>query len=137
MKTKIEDIATIVAVAVWADGEFAEAEKIVVAEVAKAIDTDEKKFVSTIEKLSKEIEGKDEEAINALLEKAADNVDDEEVAGILEIAIQVLLSDGVLSYDEVSNLLAIAEALGVDEADAVLMLADAVKDEEDIEIDMD
>lgn len=137
MKTKIEDIATIVAAAVWADGEFAEAEQIVVAEVAKAIETDEKKFVASIEKLAKDFNDKSEDDINALLQKAADGVDDDEVAGVLEIALQVILSDGVLSHDEVANYLAIAEALQVDEADAVLMLADAVKDEEEIEIDME
>lgn len=137
MKSKVQDIATIVAAAVWADGEFAEAEKIVVNEIAKAIGEDEKKFTASIEKLSKEFEDKDEDGVNAALESAANNIDDDEVAGVLEIVLQTILADGVLSHDEVENYLAIAECLGVDEADAVLMLADAIKDEEEIEIDLD
>lgn len=96
----------------------------------KAIETDEKKFDASIEKLAKDFNDKNKYDINALLQKAADGVDDDEVAGVLEIELQVILSDGVLSHYEVANYLAIAEAIQVDEADAV-------KDEEEIEIDME
>ena len=42
--------------------------------------------------------------------------------------------DGVLCEEEVDNILSIASALGVNEARAVLMLADLVKDEPELEI---
>ncbi|MBQ0030871.1 MAG: TerB family tellurite resistance protein [Paludibacteraceae bacterium] len=135
MKTNIEDIEKIVAVAVWADGEFAEAEKIVVSEVAKAIEADETTFVKNIEKLASEFENED--AVNNMLEKAAANVADEDVAGVIAIAIQVILADGTFSHSEAENLLAITDALGADEADVLLLVADALKDEEDIEIDLE
>jgi uncharacterized tellurite resistance protein B-like protein len=48
----------------------------------------------------------------------------------------MLLADSELSRAEVSNLLVIAEALGIEDEDAILMLADMVKTEPDLAINM-
>ena len=48
--------------------------------------------------------------------------------------LQMLLADGELSRMEVSNLLVVAEALGLDPEDAILLLADMVKSEDELTI---
>ena len=68
--------------------------------------------------------------------KAAEAVEDEEIGIVFEAAMQMLLADSELSRAEVSNLLVIAEALGIEEEDAILMLADMVKSEPDLTINM-
>lgn len=137
MKSNIQDIATIVATVVWSDGEFAEAEKTVVSEVAKAINADVISFVKSVEKLSAEFNGIDEDSINKKLQSASKNIDKKEITGVLAICIQVIMADGFVGHEEVANFLAIAESLGADETDAVLILADAIKGENDIQIDLD
>ena len=71
-----------------------------------------------------------------MLKDAAEAVDDEEIGIVFEAAMQMLLADSELSRVEVSNLLVIAEALGIEDEDAILMLADMVKTELDLTINM-
>ena len=68
-----------------------------------------------------------------LLQKAAE-VDEEEAELVLQAVLQIATVDGVLCEEEVDNILSIASALGVNEARAVLMLADLVKDEPELEV---
>ena len=49
--------------------------------------------------------------------------------------MQVAIADGVLTRGEVNNLLAIADALGIDTDMACLLLCDMVKTEAELEID--
>lgn len=46
----------------------------------------------------------------------------------------MVLADGVIDEDEVNNLLAIADALGMEAAQAVLLLCDMVKTEPDLQV---
>ena len=80
--------------------------------------------------------GLSENQANAVLKDAAEAVDDEEIGIVFEAAMQMLLADSELSRAEVSNLLVIAEALGIEDEDAILMLADMVKTEPDLAINM-
>lgn len=137
MNTKLSNIASIVAATIWADGEYDEAEKIAVSEIADALEIDEKEFYDLVDAEVATIKTLDEEKIGDYIVNAAGEIDDEEVAIVYEAVLQIALSDGVLGAEEVSTLLAIADALGLDTETAVLLLADMVKTEPDLEIDFE
>ena len=137
MKTSIENIAAIVAAAIWADGVYDPAEEITVEEIAEALELDEKAFEAAVDKHVKALEKMSDNQANAALKDAAEAVDDEEIGIVFEAAMQMLLADSELSRAEVSNLLVIAEALGIEDEDAILMLADMVKTEPELTINME
>ena len=137
MKTKLEHIATIIASAIWADGVYDEAEEITVDEIADALELDGAKFKEAVEKIVKGLEGLSKNMTNAALLDAADAVADDEIGIVFEAAMQMLLSDGELSRAEVSNLLVIADALGIETEDAILLLADMVKAEPELAINLE
>ena len=56
MKTKIENIATIIAAAIWADGEYAPAEEVTVEEIAEALGLNLKTFKAEVDKQTKTFE---------------------------------------------------------------------------------
>lgn len=134
MTTDIKTVASFIATAIWADGEYVEAEKVAVSEVAGALEFDEKDFNSAVDAALKEVKDMDEDAINAYLQKVADKVDDEEIGIMFEAALEVVLADGVLSEDEVTELLVMASALGLSDESAILMLADMVKEEPELTV---
>ena len=76
----------------------------------------------------------DEDKVNEVLLQNAAEVDEEEAELVLQTVLQIATVDGVLCEEEVDNILSIASALGVDEARAVLMLADLVKEEPELEV---
>ncbi len=137
MKTNIQNIAAIISTAIWADGTYDPAEKVTVEEIAEALELDLDAFKAEVEKQIQKVEALSEEEANAFLLDAAQGVDDDEIGIVFEAAMQMLLCDGVLSRDEVTNLLAIADALGIAAEDAVLLLADMVKEEPELEIDFE
>lgn len=53
---------------------------------------------------------------------------------MFEAVLQMVLADGVIDEDKVNNLLAIADALGMEAAQAVLLLCDMVKTEPDLQV---
>lgn len=135
MKTDIKDLAAILATAIWADGEFDEAEKITLEEIAEAFEINVSALSSSVDMALKEIEPMNEEQVNEyILEHSAD-IEDEEAEMIFQAVLQIIIVDGVLAVEEVENLLSIASVLGIDDARAVLMLADFVKDEPELEIE--
>ena len=107
-----------------------------VEEIAEALELDEATFKEAVTKCVKGLNGLSENQTNAVLKDAAEAVDDEEIGIVFEAAMQMLLADSELSRAEVSNLLVIAEALGIEDEDAILMLADMVKTEPDLAINM-
>ena len=134
MKTRIEDIATIIASAIWADNVYDEAEKITVEEIADALELDEKAFKKAVDAQVKALEKMTDNHANAAMMDAAEAVDDEEIGIVYEAAMQMLLADGELTASEVSNLLVMANALGIEEEMAILLLADMVKTEPEMNI---
>ena len=134
MNTDIKNIAAIVAAAIWADGEYDAAEKIAVEEIAEAFELDPAEFSQAVEAALAEIEPMDEEQVNNyILENSAD-VDDDEAAALYQAVLQIITVDGVVGVEEVDNLLAVASALGLDEAQAVLLFADLVREEPELEL---
>ena len=112
MNTKLSNIASIVAATIWADGEYDEAEKITVSEIADALEIDGKEFSALVDAEIETVKSLDEEKIGDYIVNAANDIDEEEVAIIYEAVLQIALCDGALGYEEVSTLLAIADALG-------------------------
>ena len=136
MKTRIEDIATIIAAAIWADNVYDEAEKITVEEIADALELNEAAFKKAVDAQVKALSKMSDNHANAALMDAAEAVDDEEIGIVYEAAMQMLLADGELSASEVSNLLVVANALGIEEEMAILLLSDMVKTEPELEINL-
>lgn len=136
MNTEIKNIAALVATSIWADGQYDEAEKIVVGEIADAFELDAAAFAAAVEAELAVIEPMNEDEVNAyILERSAD-VDDDEAEMLLQAVLQVVIVDGLLGEDEVENVLSITSALGINDARAVLMLADLVKEEPELEVEL-
>lgn len=134
MKTNIKNLATILATTIWADGEYDEAEKISVEEIAEAFELDVNELLAAVNAEVDAISALDEDKVNEVLLQNAAEVDEEEAELVLQAVLQIATVDGVLCEEEVDNILSIASALGVNEARAVLMLADLVKEEPELEV---
>lgn len=134
MNTDIKHIAAIVATSIWADGEYDEAEKIAVEEIAEAFELDATEFAKEVDAALAEIEPMDEEQVNNYILEHSAEVDDDEAAMLYEAALQIITVDGVVGVEEVDNILAIASALGLDEAQAFLLLADLIREEPEIDL---
>ncbi|MBR5133053.1 MAG: TerB family tellurite resistance protein [Alistipes sp.] len=135
MKTDIKHLAAYAATAIWADGEYDEAEKIALEEIADAFELDYELFVKEVDAALDEIRDKSEEEVDEYLRAHSVEVEDDEAELIYMAALQIVLVDGVLGAEEVSNLLSIASTLGMDDEMAVLLLADMVKEEPELTIE--
>ena len=76
-----------------------------------------------------------DEEIGQYVIGAAEGVDEEEAEIVFEAVLQMIISDNVLASAEVSTALAIAEALDIEQETAVLLLADLIKSEPELEIE--
>ena len=132
MNTNIQNIAAFLASAIWADEAYDEAEKIAVAEVAEAIE--EEGLAAAVDAEIEKIKDMDGQAVADYLAKAGEGVDDEEIAIVFEAVLQVMLCDGVFAYSEANNLLSVADALGLEHEYALLMVADMMKEEPEMEV---
>lgn len=137
MKTNINTIAAFISAAIWADGVYDEAEKIAVEEIADALKLDEAEFKSAIDENLAKVRSMSADEASEYLRIASDDVDDEEIGILYEAAMQIIITDNKLSYTEVDNLLFIAEVLGIEDTMAVMLLADMVKTEPELEIAFD
>ena len=136
MKTEIKHIAAVVATSIWADGEYDEAEKIAVGEIADAFELNTEEFAAAVEEELAVIGPMDEEGVNNYILEHSAEIDEEEAEMLLQAVLQVVIVDGVLGEEEVENILSIASALGINESRAVLMLADLVKDEPELQVEL-
>ena len=134
MKTDIKTLASLVSTIVWCDGEYSEVERETTEEIIEALELPADEFKKLIEEANVSSEKLDEEEITKIMEQAAAQVDGEEKSVVFEVLMQMALCDGVLTADEVDNLLAIADALDMEQATAVLLLCDMVKEEPELEI---
>ena len=136
MNTEMKHIAALVATSIWADGEYDAAERVVVAEIADAFELDAEVFAAAVEAELATVESMNEEEVNAYILEHSAEVDDDEAEMLLQAVLQVVIVDGILGEEEVDNVLSIASALGIDDARAVLMLADLVKEESELQIEL-
>ncbi len=133
MKTNSKALASFLAAAVWADGEYCEFEQSLAAEMGELLDA--KTLTKDLEAAITATENMSAEELTAKLEAAANQVDATEKEGVLTLCLQMLCSDAFLSSDEVENFFAFAELLGVDEDDAQAILDVFVDEEEDLIIE--
>ncbi|MDE6390741.1 MAG: TerB family tellurite resistance protein [Duncaniella sp.] len=134
MKTSSATLGSIIAAIVWADGEYSDVEREAVGEIAEALGLTEKELSMNITAALVELKNMDEEKATDFAVKHAAKVDDEETGEVFQALMQMALCDNVLTYGEVHNLLALAEALDIDRDAAVLMLCDLVKSESELEV---
>lgn len=135
MNTNNKNIAAFVAAAIWADEVYDEAEKIAVEEIAEALELEN--FAADVEAELAKVETMDGQAVADYLVEAGEGVDDEEVAFVFESVLQIVLCDGVLAYSEARNLLTVADALGLEHEYALLMVADMMKEENEVEVEFE
>ena len=133
MKTNSKALASFLAAAVWADGEYCEFEQSLVADMGDLLDA--KTLTKELEEAIAATENMSGEELTAHLEEAAKKVDATEKEGILTLCLQMLCSDAFLSSDEVENFFTFAELLGVDEDDAQAILDVFIDEEEDLIIE--
>lgn len=136
MNTYIRHIAALVATSIWADGEYDAAEKIVVEEIADAFELNAEELSAAVEQELDVIKPMNEDEVNEYILEHSAEVEDEEAEMLLQAVLQVVIVDGVLGEEEVENVLSIASALGIDDSRAVLMLADLVKEEPELHIEL-
>lgn len=136
MNTDIRHIAALVATSIWADGEYDAAEKIVVEEIADAFELNAEELSAAVEQELDVIKPMNEDEVNEYILEHSAEVEDEEAEMLLQAVLQVVIVDGVLGEEEVENVLSIASALGIDDSRAVLMLADLVKEEPELHIEL-
>lgn len=134
MQTPTITIASILAAIIWADGEYSEIERTTISEIAEALGLPEKELTMNITAALVELKNMDEQAATDYAVKHAAKVNDEETGEVFQALLQMALCDNVLTYNEVHNLLALAEALDIDQDAAVLMLCDLVKSEPELEV---
>ena len=134
MQTPTITLASILAAIIWADGEYSDIERTTLSEIAEALDLPEKELTMNVTAALVELKNMDEEKATDYAVKHATKVNDEETGEVFQALLQMALCDNVLTYNEVHNLLALAEALDIDQDAAVLMLCDLVKSEPELEV---
>jgi len=136
MKSDIKNVAAFLAVAIWADGVYAEEEKMIIAEIAEVLNVEESELTENVDEALKVLQDKDDEAVQAYIIENASALDEEDVKVLMQCAIEIVLADDVIARDEVQVLFDLADATGsVEHTDVALMLADLVKYNPDIEIE--
>ncbi len=134
MKTANATIGSIIAAIIWADGEYSDVERTTIGEIAEALGIPEKELSMNVTAALVELKNMDEEKATDFAVKHAAKVNDEETGEVFQAILQMALCDNVLTYGEVHNILALAEALDIDQDAAVLMLCDLVKTEPELEM---
>lgn len=134
MKTAPNTLASLLAACIWADGEYAEVERITAEEIAEALEIPAKDFHKYMTAAMVEVQHLSPEDVTTYAVKHAAKVDPEDAGEVYQSMMQMMLCDGVLTADEVYNLLALAETLDIDRESAILMLCDMVKTEPELEV---
>lgn len=135
MKSTLENVAAFLAVAIWADGVYADGEKEILGEIAQALETDESELKTAVDTAVASLEKKNDDEITEYVTDHASQIEEEDVLPLMECAIEIVLADNVITKDEVNTLFDLADATGiVEHSDVLLMVADLVKYEPDIDI---
>ena len=134
MKTDIKNLAAFLATAIWADGEYDEAEKIVLGEIADAMELCKDNLTAETEAAIAELQQMDEDKVNEYLIEKSVGIDEEDVSLVYMAVMQIVTTDGILAVEEIDILLSIASALGIEESYAMLLLIDLVKEEPEMEL---
>ena len=136
MKTNINNIARFLASAIMADGKYDNAETIALEEIADVMEFHPEELIATVETEVKTISGLNEKKLKETLCVASTEIAEGENIILFESLLELVLVDGNLTTEEVETLLEAADLLAIPQAEAVLMLADMVKEEPEMNINL-
>lgn len=134
MRTSLENTAKFIATAIMADGNYDEAEKIALEEIADALEFDASALTAAVETEVNVLSGLNEAKKKEYLCIASTEVAENENNIIFEALLEIVLVDGILAAEEVDTLFNVADLLAIPQTEAVLMLADMVKEEPELTI---
>lgn len=134
MKVDITTFASLLATMVWCDGEYNELEQACAADIADALGINADELSDKVKAAVDELNDLDGDAVTAFMNKHAAKVTDEDSNVIFEAMMEIALCDGVLTVDEVANLMEAADALKIERNVAIMLLCDMVKTEPDLEL---
>ena len=134
MKTNLNTIAAFLAAAIWADGVYDLTEKDIVDQVAEVYNLQSEELHAAVNTWIDKLESMSEDEVNEELSILGVDVPEDEKGILFECVLEIVLADSKLTHSEVATLLAVADLLCVEQADAVLLLADMIKEAEDIEV---
>ncbi len=133
MRSKIEPVANILAVTIWADGEFDDQERTTVGEIASTFGFGTLPFQKSVEGAVGSMLKSDDDKVNNILQKSAAEVLDSERAMVFEGAMEIAFSNSLVDYDIISRLLTVADALGIEDDEAITMIVDMVNEVADVD----
>lgn len=135
MKSELKNIASFLAITIWADGYYADEEREQLTQIAEVLAVSLDDLTKAVDEEVNKLESMSEEDVNEYLIDNASVIDPEDVPVVMECAIELVLSDGVLGKEEAEVLFELADATGLlSNADVLLMVADLVKYDPDIEV---
>jgi hypothetical protein len=140
MKENINDLANVLAVAMLADGEVGEQENQLLEDLEH--DTELPGLASSIRQVVSMANMFSDDQLTDLLYNSASKFKLEDKPKVFEAAITTILSDGVITEDEISNALTLAEALDIPVEKAVARMLYQVQEKEgalvvDVENDLE
>ena len=136
MKENINDLATILSVSLLADGEVGEQENKLLEDLEH--DTELPGLASSIRQVVSMANLFSDEQLTDLLYTSAAKFSPEDKPKVFEAAICTILSDGVITLDEIGNVLTLAEALEIPVEKAVARLLYQVQEKEgDLVVDVE
>lgn len=140
MNNKINEFASVIAVMVLADGEFDVQEESLLSDLE--LDTELPGLSASIKQVIFMADMFSDDQLTDLLYKNAQKFDDDEKPKVFEAAVAALLADGIITQDEISNMLTLAEALDIPVEKAIARLLFQVQESEseivvDVEEDLE
>lgn len=135
MKTDFQNVAGLMACAICADGQYDEAEKDTIGEIADALEYNEIQFNIAVDNAVKKVQKMTDEEVDTYLSDCASKVIDKEIGMTFEAAMQIILCDGVMTLSEAELIHEMGAALGISPAMVTMLLADMVKHEPELELD--
>ena len=75
MKSDIKNVAAFLAVAIWADGVYAEEEETILSEIAEVLNVEESELTENVDEALKVLQDKDDEAVQAYIIENASALD--------------------------------------------------------------
>lgn len=122
-------MANVLAVAIWADGEYDDAEREAVSEIAESLGYTPFIFQKMVEGGVGGMLKSTDESVNAILQDSASKILANERGQVYEAAIEIVLANSVIEHDEIDRLLAVAGALDIDMETAIDLICDMVNPE--------
>jgi len=133
MKTKSNVLASFLAAAVLADGDYDEFKQDLVKEYVE--DLELKNLEKEVEKAIDDMQKMSDDEYAETLEKEAAKVAANEKEGVLTLCLQILCSDALLTKVEMENFFDFADLLDIDEDRAGEILDEFVEDEDELIIE--